>query len=116
MDFVLSPTEEKAISAALPLIPYADFGTSEEQIQLNTTIAVAVASKFRYGNKVFMPDEIRIIYAAADLALSVLTQKIDLDIDDELRTELSRNYFCYCSLVPKMQKIVRELQHQLPLH
>lgn len=118
LDLHLSTAETNAVLAALPLALYADFDTSPEQRELNVNLSAVVMEKLlRNSNSMkFSANETRIICACVGLAKSLLAGEIDLDIDDELRTELSRNYFCYCSLVPKMQKIVKELQHQLPLH
>ena len=111
LDLHLSTAETNAVLAALPLALYADFDTSPEQKELNANLSAVVMEKLlRNSNSMkFTANETRIICACVGLAKSLLTGEIDMDIDADLRKELSRHYFTYCSLLPRTEKLFNRM-------
>lgn len=101
-EYALTFEDVSALGPALSLIPYFP-AESEAQTELNNSLALSVLNKLKRLRTDFSPNEYRIIYASVSLAKGYLSGHIHLEVDSELRAELSKHFFTYNRLEPLLR-------------
>lgn len=112
-NYSFSNFEVDAILAALPLLTYDYPDISDEQLQRNSAGSLLVRNKLLNGFAQYSIEDVRIVCSAVFTADAVLSGQESLDIDPELRKDLSRNYFVYKQLLPRLDKIFDEIEKYL---
>lgn len=88
----LSKQDVDAILCALPLISYYETEDPLQQ-EINTTLAESASEKLMAHNSDFLPNEIRVIYAAIACAVNFETHFPGLELDPEWKEELRLHFF-----------------------
>lgn len=113
----LSATDVDAILVALGIIPYADFDTPPEQMELNCFLAQSAAQKLIAKKSDLSPNETRIIGASVILARDCLSGLADISIPSSLRNNLQPYFFNYNRLAPQYDEInhlnLKDLDYQM---
>lgn len=112
-NYSFSNFEVDAILAALPLLTYDYPDISDAQLNLNTVGSSLVMNNLLNRVNQYSVEDMRIICSAVFTADAVLSGQESLDIDPELRKDLSRNYFVYKQLLPRLDKIFDEIEKYL---
>lgn len=88
----LSKQDVSAILCALPLVSYCETG-NPLQDKINITLAQTATEKLVAHNANFLPNEIRVIYAAVACAVNLEMLLPGVDIDPEWKQELQTHFF-----------------------
>ena len=108
LELELSAAESEALLAALPLISYADFDTSPEQMEFNTMLSLSVAKKLVSRQGGLNSNELRVACIAVDLAVGLLSGTYTLDVPD-LMSDLRKHHFTFYSLHKRTEKLLHRL-------
>lgn len=95
VESLLNNSDVDVITLALLIVPHLKTST-DEQAEVNCTLAASVAEKLHLHKSDFSANEIRIMSVAIDACcLAARNSKTDLisDIDDSYRKKLSRCIF-----------------------
>lgn len=101
-----------AIVAALPLVP-AYGADTEIQQSINETLCLSAMNKLADGNTNLIPNEVRVVALSIELAVDFLAGHIDLDVDQEIISEIRPYIFTYNRLYEAFGPLLDQMQAQL---
>lgn len=108
----LSGSDVEAILAAVPLAFAPEFETDTTQTEINMIYAESLGRKLISRDTSLTPNESRIMCVAVMAAQQYLSGKVQLSLEPETQSAISKHFFSYNRLAPSCEKAIEILdQH-----